>query len=218
MGGSFHHGGKAATGPSSPRWRFLACTAALVAVPLLSGCVALALAPLIPLVGGVTPGDNKVEIDQTTVTPELRNTMAQTKKLAVLSIGPSISHMAEVLDSKGAFDVTAEEPPKGATPSQRRTMAQEICAKKKPDIVIAPSTGTTDSGSAASNVGAMFLGRAIVDMKINTEVLRCRDGWRHTFTSTIKLNQGLWNTDRAKVDQVIGEEAAKSLMQLAGKQ
>lgn len=192
------------------------CAVTLILVPMMSGCIALALAPAAPLVGGMVSGSNNVTIDEQTVSPELRNALKSSKRIAFLSLDPAVGYMAEYLDSNSNYEISAEEPPKGATPSQRRAMAREICEKGKTDIVLAPGNPSSDAGSGVSNVGAMLLGRAIVNTKVVTDVLVCRSAKTDRFSYTINLNQGVFNMDSTKVSQVVGEEAGKAFLQFVG--
>lgn len=198
--------------------RGCALTTLVLACVSLSGCIALALAPLAPTVGGMVSSSNEMELDWTTITPELRQALARAKTLTVLSNDPSITYMAEYLDQKGDYEVRMQEPPKGATPSQRRDLMRKTCAgPERTDLVLSPSAGTSDAGSGVSNAGAMLLGRAIVNQTTSVEVLRCRDNWQNKFSATLKLNQGVFNMDKTKIAEVIGQESAKALLQIAGK-
>lgn len=177
----------------------------------LSGCVALALAPL---VGGLAESSTVVEIDS--VSPELKAVLTKAKRVAVITNDPSISSFAESLERQGGFEVSAIEAGKISTPSQTRTAMREACDKKKADVVLAATSGKTDT--QGSTAAALLIGRSVVNLSSNVEVLRCTDKWQGTFAAKIKLNQGAYNMDQVKISQIVGEEFAKAYLKILGKQ
>jgi hypothetical protein len=192
--------------------KFFAMTALVLG---LQGCMVAALAPL---VGGMAPSDNKYEVDPATITPELKAAFTRAKSLTVLSTDVSVTHMAEYLDDKNAYVVKMVEPPKGSTPSQRREFMTTVCrSANRGDLILSPSASSSDAGSGASNMGAMLLGRVMMNLTNTVEVLRCSDNWRAKFGGKLSLSQGTMNMDQLKTDQVIGIEVAKAIMQLGGK-
>jgi hypothetical protein len=190
----------------------------LAGVVTLTGCMALALAPLVPVAGGIAPSSNKFEIDMATISPELKAAFSNAKSLTVLSTDATVVYMAEYLDKRGIFEVKMVEPPKGATPSQRRTLMRNTCrGNDRADLILSPSAGNTDAGSGTSNVGALLLGRAVANITHDVEVFRCRDNWGGKFTGKTSINQGFFNMDEAKINEILGTEIAKSIAQIAGK-
>lgn len=179
----------------------------------LSGCMALVLAPL---AGGMASQKNSVTIDPATVSQELITALQKAKRIAVISNDPSVAYFAEQLERKGGYEITAEEPPKSATPSQRRAVMREVCDKKRPEIVISPSAGRSDAGTASTFASAL-IGRAIVDLSSDVDVLRCNDKWQSSFSAKIRLNQGAYNMDQTKTAEVIGDEFAKAFLAMLGK-
>ena len=182
----------------------------------LSGCMALVLAPLVPLVGGMSSQKNSVTIDPATVSPELKAALQKAKRIAVISNDPSLAYFAESLERKGGYEITSEDPPKSATPSQRRAVMRDVCDKKRPELVISPSAGRSDAGTSSTITG-MLVGRAIVDLSSEVEVLRCADKWQSSFSAKINLNQGVTNMDQTKTAEVIGDEFAKAFLAMAGR-
>ena len=178
--------------------------------------MALALAPLMPVVGGMAEQRNSVTIDPASVSPELKIALQKVKRLAIISNDPSVAYFAESLERKGSFEITAEDPPKSATPSQRRAIMREVCDKKRPEMVISPSAGRSDAGTS-STFKAMLTGRAILDLSSEVDVLRCADKWQSTFSAKINLNQGAYNMDQTKTAQIIGDEFAKAFLVMAGR-
>jgi hypothetical protein len=179
---------------------------------LLSGCIALALAPLAPLAGGLASSSTVAEIDPASVTPELKSVLTKARRLAVITNDPSISYFAAALDRKGGFEVSAIEATKTPTPSQTRALMKEVCDKKKTDVVLAATSGKTDT--QGSTAAALLIGRSIIDISSNVEVLRCADKWQGNFTTKVKLNQGAYNMDQVKISQTVGEEFAKAYLKM----
>jgi hypothetical protein len=179
----------------------------------LSGCMALVLAPL---AGGMASQKNSVTIDPATVSPDLVTALQKSKRIAVISNDPSVAYFAEHLERRGGYEITAEEPPKSATPSQRRTVMREVCEKKRPEMVISPSAGRSDAGTAATFASAL-IGRAIIDLSSEVDVLRCSDKWQSSFSAKIKLNQGAYNADQTKTAEIIGDEFAKAFLAMLGR-
>jgi hypothetical protein len=189
-------------------------TVLLATVPLHAGCILLA-APLAPLVGGLLPSDNKVVIDEKTVTPELRTTLAQTKKWTFVDSDKSDAYMGELLEQHG-YEVAIEDSPKSATQSQKRKQMEAICARPdRPELVFSSSTGETDIGTGTTLKG-LATGRAYYDVSGTEQVLRCRDKWSSEFALRAEISQGIYNEDKTKLAQIMGQEFAKALMQAAG--
>lgn len=157
-----------------------------------------------------------VEIDPASVSPDLKVVLTKAKRIAVITVDPSVSYFAEALERQGGFEVSAVEAGKLSTPSQTRAAMRDVCDKKKTDVVLAVTSGKTNTGG--STAAAMLVGRAIVDLSSNVEVLRCVDKWQGGFAATIKLNQGAYNMDQVKISQTVGEEFAKAYLRMLGKQ
>ena len=184
----------------------------------LEGCALAILATsAAPLVGGVLPGDNTFVVDEASVSPELRTSLASARKLTFIGTDKSDSYMAEYLDRNGAFVAELEEAPKGSTPSQTRKLMQGICARKdKPDMVFSSSLGESDAGTGTTLKG-IFTGRTELKVAGVLNFLRCKDNWATSIKARVELNQGNFNADQTKMSQVVGQEAAKAIMRLAGK-
>jgi len=162
-------------------------------------------------------GDNKFVIDQSTVTAELKSALSQSKRITLVGGDPSDTYMAEYLDKNGAWQVEIEEQPKSSTPSQRRKLMDNICSRSdRPDLVMSSSAGESDAGTGATLKG-LATGRVSVKFTGTVELLRCRDKWKGQFNASVDMDQGIYNLDQTKMNQVIGQEAAKALMRLAGK-
>lgn len=191
-------------------------TLAACAAP--SGCMAVALAPLVPIAGGLMEQQNQVEIDPSMITPELRAAFANSRKLTVLGSEAHVVYMAQHLDEQGDFEVRTAELAKGATPSQRREQLRNVRAVRSPapDLALSPAAPTSDAGGG-STATALLLGRDRKNLTSQVETLRCSDGKPMRFTIQAKIDQGFYNMDQTQIDQVIGQEAAKALMRLAGK-
>jgi hypothetical protein len=183
----------------------------------LHGCMVAALAPLAPMVGGLAPSTNSVVINQATITPEIRQAFASAKTITLLGGDKSDVYMAEYMDEQRAFDVRIEQSNKVSTPSQRREDMRKICTKDSPpDLVLSSSLGNSDAGTGTT-VTAMFTGRASYNVAGTIDVLRCKDGWAGKFGITAEISQGMYNADQTKLNQILGQEVAKALINLGGK-
>jgi hypothetical protein len=164
----------------------------------------------------MAPSNNTVVIDPATVSPEVRKAFATSKRLAVISNDPSVPYFAEALDRSGAYEVTAEEPPKVTTPTQRRALMRDICGRRTSDLVLSGTQGQSNAGTGAS-VGGVLTGRLMTDTDYTVELLRCSDRWTGSFPARVKLSQGVYNLDQGKISQYLGEEFAKAVLELGGK-
>jgi hypothetical protein len=151
------------------------------------------------------------------VSPELRKRLASAKRLTLLGSEKWDVYFAEYLDKHGAYVAEVEEPPKGATPTQRRRAMQTLCAKRdRPDLVMSTSSGDSDAGGIAT-AKALVLGREEHNITTTVDVIGCRDSWPSQFTARVEFSQGLLNMDATRIEQTVGHEFAKTLMRLAGK-
>ena len=183
----------------------------------LYGCMAAMLVPLAPLIGGLAPNSNKVVVNEATVAPELRQAFSTAKTLTLIGGDQSDVYMAEYLDQQGAFDVRIEGNQKQQTPSQRRDEMRRVCDKNiVPDLVLSTSLGNSDA-STGTTLKGVVTGRINFNVTGTVEVLRCKDRWSSKFEITAEIAQGIYNADQTKLNQELGRESAKALMQLAGK-
>lgn len=194
----------------------MAALAVVFAASLLGGCAAALLVPVAQMAGGIAPSSNSVSIDQTAITADMQRTFQQAKIMAVVSSDPSTPYFADALDRSGACEVIAEEPPKTATPSQRRQIMRTVCDQKRADMVMSASAGQTTAG-VGSTMTAVFLARSTADIDYTVDVLRCSDRWQGSFPAKVKINQGLMNMDQVKVTQTLGIEFANAIAKLGGK-
>ncbi|MGQ0701395.1 MAG: hypothetical protein ACT4PZ_24520 [Panacagrimonas sp.] len=184
----------------------------------LQGC--LLLLPAVtaaPLAGGLLPSNNKVIVDETTVTPELKTALSKAKKLIFLSAEEGDRYTAEYLEQHADYTVTLEEPPKAASPSQRRELMESICRKAgKSDVVLSFSSTESDAGMMTSLKGGL-LGRSQWNLTMTTDVLSCGNKVRSDFLVRAEMSQGIFNADQTAIDQILGVEYAKAIMQIAGR-
>lgn len=169
------------------------------------------------LIGGLMPGHHEVIIDESTVEPELKNVLAQAKRLTLITSGLADSSAAISLEQQGGYEVNTLGFPGVPTPSQIRKFMETICIGfDKPDLVIHTLFGAPDLGGGTIIRGALT-GRAGFETTGATDVLRCRDMWKTRFSLRTKVDQGIHNADVANVDQILGREYAKALMRIGGK-
>jgi len=206
-------GSKIALAPRAFARLILTCVLALSG----SGCIAALAIPFAPIVGGVLPSDNKVIVDETTVTPELKIALSEARKLTFFSSDQSDTFTAEYLEQHGGYEVTLEDPPKAASPSQKKKLMGAVCKQaNRPDLVFSFSSTESDAGGGTVLRGVVT-GRAKFNLTVLSDVVRCRDKWTSQFSVRAEMSQGIYNADSTKMSQVIGVEFAKALMQLAGK-
>ncbi|MGQ0700515.1 MAG: hypothetical protein ACT4PZ_20025 [Panacagrimonas sp.] len=198
--------------------RGLQATILLCAACSLQSC--LLLLPAVgaaPLAGGLLPSNNKIVVDETTVTPELKAALSKAKKLIFLSAEEGDRFTAEYLEQHADYIVTLEDPPKAASPSQRRELMESICRKAgKSDVVLSFSSTESDAGAMTSLKGGL-LGRSQWNLTMSTDVLSCRNKERSSFLVTAEMSQGIFNADQTAIDQILGVEYAKAIMQIAGR-
>lgn len=189
----------------------------LALVGSLSGCVAVALAPVAPLVGGMMGNKTGVVIDDSTVDPQLRTLMPNVRKIAFMSADPTTVYAAEHMELNSDYLVAVVPPLEAASPSQSKRYMEEICeGSEKPDIVFGFQTPTSDAGTGTTVRGALT-GRAVFDITMLTDVLRCDNGWRSQFTTVGRISQGVYNADQTQTNQILGHEFSGALLRLAGK-
>ena len=198
-------------------WRLFRTGICLTMPVVLSGCVAAALAPVVPLVGGMLGNKSQVIIDESTVDPQLREFLPTASNLAILSQDPTAVYAAEHMETHSDFEVTLVAPPQAVSPSQARRFMSEVCEREEnPDLVLYFNTPQSDAGTGTT-VKGVVTGRSKFNLDLATDVLRCEDGWRTQFTTTGAINQGIYNADQAKINQILGQEFSLALLQLAGK-
>ncbi len=181
------------------------------------GTILLAVLTTACLIGGLMPSNNRVIIDETTVAPDLKQALASAKKLGFISAHPSTTAAATYLELHGGYEAFVEEPQKTSTPSQNRKLMETICSKSdSPDLVFLPTPAESDAGGMTTLKGA-FTGRLDVNITAGEEVMRCKDKSKYRFSLRGELNQGIYNADQTKVNEIFGQEYAKALMRIAGK-
>ena len=184
----------------------------------LSGCVAVALAPIAPLVGGMMGSNHQVVIDDATVDPQLRALLPTVNRLAFMSQEQTTVYAAEHLEMNSDYQVSLVPPPQNVSPSQARRHMETICAgPEQPDVVFYFRSPSSDAGTGTTAMGVLT-GRVKFDLDLVTDVLRCDTNWRTQFMTTGKISQGIYNADQTRVDQALGQEFSLALLRLAGKE
>ncbi|WP_405239674.1 MULTISPECIES: hypothetical protein [Lentisalinibacter] len=184
---------------------------------MLSGCVAAALVPAAPLVGGMMGHKTEVLIDEATVDPQFRELMPAVSKIAFISTDPTTVYAAEHMELNSDYLVSVVPPLEAASPSQSKRYMEEVCeGSEKPDVVFGFQTPQTDAGTGTT-VRGVLTGRAVFDVTMLTDVLRCDTGWRSQFTTVGRISQGVYNADQTQINQILGQEFSGALLRLAGK-
>lgn len=191
---------------------------ALCLIGMLTGCMAVAVAPLAPLVGGIIESKNQVVIDKATIDPQLIEVLPIATKLAIVSRDPAAVYTAEHMELNSNYQVSLIPPPEVTTTSQAKRLMKTSCAgPEKPHLVFYFDTPSSDSKEGPGTIlKGVITGRVMLDMELNTHVIRCRTGWRSQFATKVKMNHGMYNTED-KLNRQIGQSFSEALLRLAGK-
>ena len=190
--------------------RAILVVAAITLAAVLGGCVGIS---------AFTESKHSVKIDNSTVDPGLKITLANARKLVFLGTEDSteLPYMAEYLELDGGYEVSIEQVPSIYTPSQTRKLALKVCRNAdKPELVFSSSNPETDAGTGTT-MRAIFTGRAKFDMNGRVSVLRCRDSWNSEFSVTVTIDQGMYNVDQSKMSELLGREFARAFLEMAGR-
>lgn len=198
----------------------------LGSVAALQGCMAppmlMGAALFTPIVGGVvTEHDAEFVMEPGSVVPDVRSTLAASKRLVFIGDDPSIAYAGEHMERSGYFTVSlVREDGRAMTPSERRSALGRACRSHNADVAfVAAADPARSSGGTARSVGNAAIGRVVVEMPLTIDLLRCRDGWSHTMRGTLKSKTGMYNfssTDN-KISATAGVVVAEKLLELAGK-
>ena len=184
--------------------------AAISSTAMLGGCVGIS---------AFTESKHSVNIDNSTVDPGLKKSLANARKLTFLGTedATELPYMAEYLELEGDYEVSIEQVPSIYTPSQTRKLALKVCKNSdKPDLVFSTSNPETDAGTGTT-MKAIFTGRATFNMNGKVSVLRCRDSWNSEFSVTVNIDQGMYNVDQSRMSELLGKAYAVALLEMAGR-
>lgn len=203
------------------RTRIARAIAPLFGVLLLQGCVGAALvAAVAPGIAGLMPGKGDVTVDESTVTPELRSSLANAKRLIFFSAESSDTYTSAYLEQHAGYLVTLEAPPAAASPSQARSLMEGLCERAKDTgestLVISSSSGESSAGMGTALLGAVT-GRVKVNVQGGINVHNCQDASWSQFSITIAVSQGIYNTDQSAIEQYLAVGFAQAIMTAAGK-
>ena len=67
-------------------------------------------------------------------------------------------------------------------------------------------------------MGALLIGRVMIENAQTIDLLRCRDRMQSKFTFKTKMNQGAYNMGQLKIKEELGKLSAKELLKLVGKE
>jgi len=179
--------------------------------------MAVALAPVVPLVGGMMGSKNQVVIDESTVEPQLRELLPIATKLAFMNTEPDAIYAAEHMELNSDYQVSLVSPPEATSPSQAKRYMAEVCTgEEKPHLVFYFQSPNSDIGTGTT-VKGVLTGRVAYNIDVVTHVIRCRTGWRSQFLARAELNQGMYNADKIKLSQELGQLFSEAVLRLAGK-
>lgn len=204
-----------------PNWLPTA-TVGTIAVPLLSGCMALALAPAAIGVGAIANSarDNviTVTVDQQTFTPEVRATLANAKSLAIVAGDRSAIRAADLFETRGGYVVTIDRPSAKVgemTSSERRDVLRKLCANPRPDVAMMGRTIRTETGNTLMGT---FTGRANLKNEWAMDILECRTNTARAFGGTFEIDVGMSNQKaQAEYEEMIGAEIGGKILDAIGR-
>ena len=198
--------------------RFVRLGCYLFLTGVISGCAAVALAPVVPLVGGLMGNKSQVVIDEATVDPQLREFLPATSRIAIMSQDSTALYAAEHIEMNSNYQVSLVAPPEAASPSQAKRHMVVVCdGTEEPDMVLYFRAPRSDAGGGTVAKGALT-GRSKFNLELVTDVLRCENGWRSQFITRGEINQGIYNADQTKMNQILGQGFSLALLRLAGKE
>ncbi len=94
--------------PPPPASGFRLAVLCTIGAALLSGCMAVALAPLAGIANGARENIIQVTIDEKTFTPEVRASLLNAKSLAIVAGDRSAIKAADLFESRGGYQVTID--------------------------------------------------------------------------------------------------------------
>ena len=190
---------------------------------LLSGCMALAIAPLAASVGSMANGAREniiqVTIDEKTFTPEVRTAFLDAKSLAIVAGDRSDIKAADLFETRGGYQVTIDRPTAKVgemTGSERRDVLRKLCANaQRPDLAMMGRVTRTETGNMM--LGALT-GRAKVQMTWVEEMLVCRTNVAQSFGGTFEFDAGIFNQKvQTEYEELIGAEIGGKILDAIGK-
>ena len=138
--------------------------AVLLCAVLLSGCMAVALAPSIGMAAGTVAGTMEnsvlVTVDEKTLTPETRAAFATARSLAVVAGDRASIKAADLFETKGGYLVSMDRTTAkngDITGSERREALRKLCVNPRPDMAL---IGRVTKSQAGNVIVAAFSGRA----------------------------------------------------------
>lgn len=193
-----------------------------VSAPLLSGCMALALAPAVMGVGSLANGSRDtvvtVTVDLQTFTPEIRATLVNAKSLAIVAGDRSAIKAADLFETRGGYVVTIDRPSAKVgemTSSERRDVLRKLCVSPRPDVAMMGRTTRTETGNVM--LGAVT-GRAKVKNEWAMDILECRTNTARAFGGTFEFDAGVWSQKvNAEYEELIGAEIGGKILDAIGR-
>lgn len=185
---------------------------------LLSGCMALALAPAVVGVGSMVSGslENvvKATIDEKTFTPEVHAVLANAKTLAIVAGDRSSIKAADLLESRGGYRVIIDRPTAKVgemTGSERRDALRKLCASSRADAAMMSRTTKTETGHMMMSV---VTGRAKVKQDWVVDLLACPTNTAHSFGGTLEFDGGVYNQKvEAEYEEMFGAEIGGKILE-----
>ena len=189
-----------------------------IAVTLLTGCVAVALAPLAGMANGARENAILVTVDEKTFTPEVRSALRSAKSLAIVAGDRSAIKAADLFESRGGYVVSIDRPSAKVgemTGSERRETLKKLCASVRPDVSMLGRTERTETGNMM--VGALT-GRAKVKNDWVMDILVCRTQTTMSFGGTFEIDVGVYNQKaNSEYEELIGTEIGSKILDAIGK-
>lgn len=189
---------------------------------LLSGCMALAVAPLAATVGIMANGSREnvfqVTIDEKTFTPEVRVSLFNAKSLAIVAGDRSAIRAADLFETRGGYRVTIDRPTAKVgemTGTERREVLRKLCSTPRIDVAMMGRTTRTETGNMMMSV---FTGRAKLKNDWVMDLLVCGRNTAHSFGGTFEIDAGVYNQKaESENEELIGAEIGGKILDAIGK-
>lgn len=200
----------------------LSSVALCLSAAVLSGCVALALAPAAVYVGGLVNGSREsavnVTIDETTFSSEIRTLLANSKSLAISTSGRAGVKAADLFETRGGYQVTIDRSTSQVgelTGSERRDTLRKLCSGSRADVAMLGRISKTESNNMWTSV---MTGRAKIKTEWIEDLLDCRTNKAMSFGGTFEFDAGIYSPKSpSELEEIIGAEIGGKILDAIGR-
>lgn len=203
--------------------RIVSCVlAAASGISVLSGCVAVpgliaAGVGTSAIVGGVQDSGINATVDANSLKSETRSTLLKARSLGIVAADRPAIKAADVFETRGGYVVRIDRTnaKQGEmTTSERRDALAKLCASRAVDVALAGRIITSESNGSFT---AAVTGRMKTDMTWSMDVLTCSTQKADMFGGSLAVNVGIYSSDKAKIEDAIGEELGTKILSALGR-